>query len=372
MVQGFRSNGMLDIDQLNKSLNLRSIGRMMSSDHPLFKQLWQEIGLNGYFNLRTRYSVDQKLVEGLKLLNLKRLEILNLPVDKIKASADIMLMLSDTRLKNVLTSAGRYSISAFSILNLRPNIALLDLNSAEIDRIEQHLVDRRLAPLVKSLINQPALRNIPRQGRIPANELYPLGADKTVSLMNASSKILREHFVDESEKMICLYKSGVILSPGEVLNWTNKIKKLTSSRHNCALLRIAHADVYTNGKLFKFGLINDPKCEACQEPIEDLTHRFIDCQLARQTWQLLENKMSGIGLEPLPNLTIESIIGAGEEGTSNDGLALTLRAELASRIMTKGGKQYSPIGLVKASLKTVLTVENLTTTQRLNLRMLVN
>ena len=55
--------------------------------------------------------------------------------------------------------------------------------------------------------------------------------------------------------------------------------------------------------------------------------------------------------------SIETIVGAGE--TEFSKLALTLRAELVSRLISTGGRKYNPTAMVKASLQTILAVEKM-------------
>ena len=167
--------------------------------------------------------------------------------------------------------------------------------------------------------------------------------------------------IKEEDLLICGYKCGMLLTPGETLNWTGKVRKLTSTKHKCAIMRVAHGDVYTNDRLFRFGLINDPKCNNCTEPIEARNHRLIDCPKAKEAWEYLEYYIDQLGLDPLSEITVENILGAGDETFSK--LALTLRAELVSRLMTKGSSIYNPLEIVKASLKTINKVEKLSKEQ---------
>ena len=160
------------------------------------------------------------------------------------------------------------------------------------------------------------------------------------------------------------------MTPGEVLSWTKNVKLLTSTKHKCALMRIAHGDVYTNARLFRFGLIDNPKCANCDTISEDIEHRFITCNKARIAWQTLEGYIGRLGLPTIDTLNLEAILGAG--GNCQLKLALTLRAELTARLMTKGGQVYCPIGLAKASIRTILMVEKLNPDQKLILEAAIN
>ena len=62
-------------------------------------------------------------------------------------------------------------------------------------------------------------------------------------------------------------------------------------------------------------------------------------------------------------------------GQGNDAgarLALTLRAELASRLTFRGNQRYCPAGLAKASLKTILISEQLTAEQQRQIKLMIN
>ena len=151
----------------------------------------------------------------------------------------------------------------------------------------------------------------------------------------------------------------MILTPG----WTTRLRRLTSTRHKCALMRVAHGDVYTNSRLFKFGLINDPKCANCDALNEDLDHRLIECRQAVEAWRLLDEKLEIIGAQAATELTMGGILGAKDD-YQRSKLPLTIKAELVSRLMRKGGQTYCPRVMVKASLKTILNAEKLTQEQR--------
>ena len=187
-------------------------------------------------------------------------------------------------------------------------------------------------------------------------EIYPMRGHSAIRLSTLSSKSLIESFVDLADSIICVYKSGLLLTPGEVLSWTNRIRQLTSTKHKCALMRAVHGDVYSNQRLFRFGLIDDPNCQHC-EVNETLNHRLLECELAKQSWAQLESYIDQLGLFPIVHNSIETIVGAGE--TEFSKLALTLRAELVSRLISTGGRKYNPTAMVKASLQTILVVEKM-------------
>ena len=344
--------GMTDIYSMNKSFNVRSLGRMSKSEHPLFKQIWAEVSASGFFDPRTLLAVDKKVIEGLKLLKIKRLEILSWPIELITTNVSLMAGLAHLKVKSILTQAGKLSIVAHRTLHNRPNLNLSQVSIAELTSLERHLIDRRLLPVLR-LLNLQTFTVPPNVTNL--SELYPT-KNMMVPISTLSSKFIRESLIPEEDSIICIYKAGLLLTPGEVLSWTKNVKKLTSSRHKCALMRIAHGDVYTNARLFRFGLIEDPKCVNCDAANEDLHHRLIGCRNATKAWQTLEGYIDKMNLPTLANVNIESLLGAnGQQGK----LELTLRAELVSRLMARGGKVYCPVATVRASIKTILMVEKL-------------
>ena len=357
--------GMMDIALMNRSLALRAIGRMASSKHPFFRQIWNDINSQGFFKVTTKLAVDEKLKEGLKLLEQARCDALSWPMEIVLTNNNLCSAIGATKLSTILTNAGRQSIPVFWLLRRDREITLNQLTLAELNSVERSISLRRLVPIARHLIST----NFAPTVNIPA-DLYPCKNYDIKRLSTLSSKILREGFTNDEDQMICIYKSGMLLTPGEVLNWTRSMKKLTSTKHRCALLRIAHGDVYTNERLARFGLINDPKCSNCDVNFEDLKHRFIDCLKVKETWQLLEDKIEELGLQRIDPNSIENALGAGQ--VHQDKLAFTIRAELLARLIGVGGTTYCARALVQASIKTIYAVEDLDQITRTKLKDLLN
>ena len=164
--------------------------------------------------------------------------------------------------------------------------------------------------------------------------------------------------------MICVYKAGLILSPGEVVSWTRHMCKLTSTRHKNILLRVAHGDVFSNERLNRFRLRDSPGCSNCNEPYESPLHRVVECPNARRSWEILDETKVRIGLSRLTDHSLENILGTKDTLTK---LELTLQAELLLRI-TSTSEGYDPSQLVKASVKLIYHSENLNPDIRERLR----
>jgi hypothetical protein len=73
-----------------------------------------------------------------------------------------------------------------------------------------------------------------------------------------TSKEIRKE-LKEVDPLVC-YKSGMILSVTETMTWGYKIKKLNLVRHRNILLRVAHGDIYTEERKYRFGITDSPNC----------------------------------------------------------------------------------------------------------------
>ena len=100
---------------------------------------------------------------------------------------------------------------------------------------------------------------------------------------------------------------------------------MTSTRHKNVLLRAIHGDIFSNGRMFRFGLIPDPKCLNCHDQSESSLHRLIECPKAAEAWELLERAKLRLNLQPLSDMSIENLLGAKDRVNR---LELTLNAEL--------------------------------------------
>jgi len=107
------------------------------------------------------------------------------------------------------------------------------------------------------------------------------------------------------------------MTASECRTWGNRLKKLKAVKHRNALLKLAHGDIYTNERKFRYGLTNSPQCN-CGE-IDTIEHRFIRCRLTKKIWQTINVGEVEIGNE------IKAVIGAQVETTIQD---MEIKAEM--------------------------------------------
>ena len=346
--------GMIDLNVLQRSLDLRSYGRLLESKHPFLGQLTEIVKSSGFFNVSVQGAlIDGKLRASIKLINDQRRQILGWPREHLLNEANLIRAIHDTKLVTVLTPAGRNSLTAFSILSRNRRIRISELTANEITNLARHFSYPELPPILASIRGNPVPLN---NSGILAHDLYPTKDKRVLKLSTLTSKDFRKISSVPEDELICLYKSGMVLQPGEVLHWTRRVKKLTSTRHKNIILRVAHGDLYTNDRLCRFGLLNEPKCFHCDEPIETLTHRLLTCSFASRAWQSLNNRLRDLGLSEVGNLTVENILGAGEQLTKID---LAIRAELTIRLASGNNIGSCPNVIVTNALKMIALGENL-------------
>ena len=337
--------GMLDIKLLGNSLDLRALGRLMESKHPFMRQVNALLNNRNFFNVKLESAVDDKIKNGLRLLNSARSEIPSWPKEIILSNLSIVNLLRDMRLSNIITAAGIQSINYLSIHRRIRSPKINQITIAEFRSISRYLIDRRLADVLPDLINY-------RQA-IPVNlevtKCFPTKTKDLVALGTLTSKVLRLSMVDEEANLICLYKVGAILVPGEVLNWTKATRRLTSTRHRNILLRVAHGDIFSNDRQFRFGLRATANCSNCPELIETTIHRLKECPHAVLAWNKLEELKTRIGLNVMTDLTIENLLGAKDQLSK---IELALNAELLLKLSTRS-EAYCPNQLAYSALKLI-------------------
>ena len=110
--------------------------------------------------------------------------------------------------------------------------------------------------------------------------------DRLVNLTKLSTKQLREPMV--TNRPITSFKIGVTLEVKDSLTWCHRVKKLTSTRHQSSIFKIAHGDMYTNDRLMRFGLRDNSNCDLCGNT-DSRCHRIATCPKAQEIWNALRN-----------------------------------------------------------------------------------
>jgi hypothetical protein len=282
------------------------------------------------------------LTKSLKLLNHDRQQLIEWPAAEVVGSTSCLQVLSNIKLKFLVTNVGRRSVQYFYIARAKPEARVRDLTLDEYRSLNRVLEYPMLDEAIKRIIRSRIYLN---EGQVSL--MYPCKVGLLTDMRKMSSSMLRKLRV-KLEDTICVYKTGLILNVMEVRKWGTRISKLTSVRHRSTLLRISHGDVYSNSRLYRFGIIDSPECKNCENQVESITHKILECPKAIRVWQTLNRKLSSIGLDEI-DLTLSGILGAD----NNSVMHLTLAAEILSRFIRMAGKVYDPEQLVNASIRTV-------------------
>ena len=176
-------------------------------------------------------------------------------------------------------------------------------------------------------------------------------AGRPKQLGDCGSKTIRETFFKQD--LITSYKIGLNLRKNEALNWANRVAKLSSVRHRNTILRVAHGDIYTNEKLFRFGLGESDKCDRCNE-IDTLQHKFFDCQYVKEIWKHLGRLTNTV----IPgNLNLIDNIKANLGATVDSNMTIvTINAEVLQRILALRREQdylIHPKKIIELALKLI-------------------
>ena len=347
--------GMVDIKALGDALDLKSYGRLLATKHPFLSQLRNYLNSDDFFNVRIDVNVDFKLKRSLTLFNSERLNLLKWPVESLSRNLNFRQMLISHSLRSLLSRNGLQSLPYFAIYRRLPGLTIGQLTEREFQSVARFLKYPELGDVIRELLRQPL--NVQVAQGIPENDLYPTKEKQLIRLSALSSKQIRLNRMNTEEDIICVYKTGMILAPGEVLAWTGRLKKLTSTRHKNIILRLAHGDIFSNARLARFGLAQDSGCPNCNEQSESILHKIVECPVAREAWLELERAKLALNLNSLSDFSIENLMGAKDRLSK---LEFTLQAELIHRL-TSINVKYCARELVKRAIKFVGYSERLDT-----------
>ena len=352
--------GLTNIMELSDSLDLKSYGRLLTSNHPLLKQVLRLTKTNNFFETKINANVDDKLLNAIKLLNGDRKKIWSWSTDSIIANLNLRLIISNSKLSDFITLAGKRSLHYLAIHRRVNHPKISQLLEHELRSVERFVIEPRSINVLRSIIGDQ-LRG---DTSLLTKEAYPLKEGIVKMMWTQTSKDIRIGRSNEDVDMINIFKVGLILTPGELLSWTKSLKNLTSTRHRNILLRVAHGDIFSNARLLKFGLRQSASCSNCQEPLESIQHRVAECPKAIETWRLLEEFKFKVNMGQLSDLSIENLLGAKDVLNK---IELALQAEIILRL-TSTSESYCPNQVVRSSIELIGYAETLNETQKIEFK----
>ena len=306
--------GMIDINQLDDSLKLRALGRLLVSEHPFNKLIKDRLNLDSYWCPELNVRCDSVITRAIHLLKLDRAKLWSDPASD--SDRNVMASIRHEKIKNIVSTRGQGSLDFFQIWT-RGARRLGDLTRQELARLGRHIDPTRIHKLELALVY-----NLPPPPDEFASSFYINKKHK--HLGKITSKEFRTNRTADSP--ILEFKLGVRLSESDSRTWSLRLSKLTSTKHKNILLRVVHGDIYTQSKLHRFGLADNDTCPRCNHT-EDLRHKFIECDYVKRIWSAVEGYLNSTNLDIDQDLKIL----AAYPGASLT--AMTLTAEIMQMIL---------------------------------------
>ena len=312
--------GMLDVTELDRSLKLKALARIVDSKHPFLFKIKENLRLDEFFAPTIKTDLERVSCRGVEIL--KELRIALVGKTELENNLEYIRAIKNTSLKYVLNERGRSSVT---YLMLRNNgiTKLGELGPRDLERL-RIFIKGGLVEETRRLMNL----NLNYMGAQPELALKILKRNRLLDLRKLTSKEIR--CCIKAYDPICVYKVGLILTPGENLNWTNALRKVKSVRHKSILLRVSHGDIYSKERLTRFGLTDSPLCPRCGD-IETTSHKLIECNYVARIWDSalqITNKLKVINPNNVDR--VQAIMGAT---MNTDPLILSIHAELLLRIL---------------------------------------
>ena len=269
----------------------------------------------------------------------QRLTVLEWPQEIQCRSPILIKAIGNLKVTDVLTEEGALSIPFLAIRQRIPNGIMADLSENEVNVIRRFIKWNGMANLIIKLIRL----GIPLPQEEALMYVIPTSNYNYANLNDLTSKEIR---VKTKAKLLGQIIMLNDLTEGETITWGRKIKKLKSTRHKNIVLRVAHGDIYSNERLTRFGMLNDSKCNNCDEAIENITHRFVNCPKTKEIWNILSEASPNLWYALQDGTNLKQVLGC--TGDLNR-LELKMIAEVITRINSQAGKILDPKSLVPPS-----------------------
>ena len=339
--------GMLDLTELDGSLKLRALGRLLVTAHPFLMLIKNKLNLSEFFYPSCATNYDGITNVGLELLGKDRRGLIQ--NEDLEGNRTLIGLLKELKLKRVVRKGSENSITVF-------NLARNGCNKV------RHL-NRRMLGMIRPIVDRALYDRLVKIEPLPnvetPEEIKTSYCIKTcfINLSKLTSKEIRLN--RSNKEPICLYKVGLILTPNESINWLDRVRKLTSTKLKDTIIRIAHGEIYTKEKLHRYGLVDSPTCLRCNEDEnETLSHKFFTCRYVRAIWRhtlLQTNKLRINGID-LSNINFEDPDVFLAARTEDNLTIMTIHAEILRRILSL---KDAPDHLIHPRIITQLAIKHL-------------
>ena len=340
----FGGLGMLDIEALDESLKLRALGRLFNTSHPFLKLIAKKLNLDCFFEPRIETNIENVAVRGIELLKKDRNTLWS---HKFSSNnVKVLTAVRESSYKILLANEGQRSLTYF-LLWRRGARKIKDLAANDLVNLKRFISKDKYNLAMKAVAIPLGTQDVSLNKGYFINDLFkPLEAlaSKEIRLSRSNHEPVRS------------YKIGLEMTETQSLSWSLKLAKLKSTRHKNILLRVAHGDIYTNEKLFRFGMQPSPLCPRCQE-IDTLQHKFLNCDYIKRIWaEAYKYTRTIVTTNPANEDPTEAALGAYKDANI---ATVTLNAEILLRISWLKPNNYlvHPKFIVKSAITTILKNE---------------
>lgn len=283
--------------------------------------LKEKLDLSDFFYPRIRSGICKVTSCAIDLLAESRLELLNAAY--FNSDTKYLRAIANVQLKNCVSPEGQMSLNYFLLIR-NGKSTIRDLTARELSSIKRFFVSKELCRCIEALWDQ-----LRREPSVDEDKLlFPIGK-RLRDLTSLTSKELR--LAAKPATPIVGFKLGTIMTINESLSYFLQLNKLTSVKHKCLLLRVLHGDIYTNERLFRFGLRPNPTCDRCDEP-DTIVHRLVSCSgtesLRRELTGFTQKLFKTISIRDLDPL--DMMLATHKDSTT---AMLSLHAEFLQKII---------------------------------------
>ena len=321
--------GMIDFREVIKSIRIKTIIRIMSTDtHPINIMLKNSL-TNSVVNTQLNHKINPVIDDTIRIINsLWKLRIKKCTTDE----RDVLF----TIIMNEYV--GNLLIKRF--MNKRQCLYHCH------DKIQDIIALNPQHPILKKL--DPSIYNFLRGG----GSLTNIGSSRFI--IPTQSKILLTNTV--TSKLIrslnnphqALHPKIIEFPVNEGLKKLGKnIKRLTNTKLKSIILRAIHGDIYCGTRLKKFGMKDTDECQRCGCP-ESIKHMLLECDYVKKIWEICRK------LTSIPTNNINEVLGLHD---FHDKTTLTIHSEIIRRLLAIERPVTNQVRLVKSVIDRLATVE---------------
>ena len=197
-------------------------------------------------------------------------------IDKMSIYRDDMIKLGFLKIGDVLraNNCSRFNVYGTSPLSPEQNFFLMSL-------IDSFPAEWRA--FAKSFTDSSLIEEIPNDPKIG------LGDGNSVPILDISTKQIYEIFLGKKQIPPTAKRKLTDKYPDINVEWDKvyslPFRSTLESKTREFQYKILNCIVYTNEKLYRFGLVASPSCTFCQETAESIEHLLFSCKVSSEFWK---------------------------------------------------------------------------------------